>query len=202
LRSLPSNSVPSDTLQRLLDHLREAGFFTSKDLKGITIQLESIRETLDRGKDTHSPHILTLLDARITVCQSTLAELQQSLSTLSPELMATHEKLVSILRTLSGCNMKANVPMTCYLHAHQLLTFLEQFPMAEVRDLQRQLLDIEKSLDQPSHTLVPSNQSATDRYVDALTHITYDKNSTKGGREIVLDLLSRCLLWSEICMEK
>lgn len=74
--------------------------------------------------------------------------------------------------------------------------------MAEVKDLQRQLLDIEKSLDRPSQLLEPSDQSATDRYVETLTHITYDKSSLKSGREVILDLLSRCLLWSEISMEK
>lgn len=84
-----------------------------KDLTGIAQQLEKIKQSVERGRSQHSEHVWTLLDARIHHCEITLAELKQILSQLSPELTPTHEKLVSILRSLSGLNTRAKVSSTC-----------------------------------------------------------------------------------------
>lgn len=97
------------TVKRLLDHLKEAGFYSSKDLESIDHHLDQWQASVDRGRDEHSPHLLTLLEARINVCRATLRELQRHLSRLDPETLGTYEKLVSILRSLSALNTRSRV---------------------------------------------------------------------------------------------
>ena len=97
------------TVKRLLDHLKEAGYYSGKDLESIAQHIEKWRESIERGKSQHSPSILTLLEARIHVCQERLHELQNSLSRLTPDVSATYERLVSILRSLSACNTRSRV---------------------------------------------------------------------------------------------
>ena len=117
-------------------------------------------------------------------CNHVLAELRQSLSQLSPDLSHTHEKLVSILRTLSGLNFKP------------------KFPTQEVLDFQKQLRDIEANLSWHPTVLKPSELSAEEQYVDKLRHLSYDAANTMPGKEIVVDLLARCLLWTEIMLHR
>ncbi|KAL2864634.1 uncharacterized protein BJX67DRAFT_361062 [Aspergillus lucknowensis] len=95
------------TVQRLLDHLEEAGFYSAKDLSSITKTLTEMRETLDRGRDTYSPALLTLLESRLDKCQIKLEKLQSGLAKLSPELASTHETLVSILRSTAAVNTRS-----------------------------------------------------------------------------------------------
>lgn len=83
--------------------------------------LDKIEESVERGRSHHSPQIMTLLDARITTCRFTLGELQVVLAQLSPEMLATHEKLVSILRSLSGCNTRSRV--SCWKFNERLRSF-------------------------------------------------------------------------------
>jgi len=99
----------SDIPQRLLDHLKEATFYSQKDLEALDKNLQDCRRYVERGQEGHSPHLLTLLDARIKVCEETLAELKLNLSGLTPELTPKWEKLVSILRSLCGCNARSKV---------------------------------------------------------------------------------------------
>lgn len=103
------------TVKRLLDHLKEAGYYSGKDLESIAHNIEQWRGSIERGREAHSPHLLTLLEARIHVCQERLQELQNSLSRLSPEVMGTYERLVSILRSLSACNTRSKVS-ACSTH--------------------------------------------------------------------------------------
>ena len=95
--------------QRLLDHLREAGFYSRKDLTSAGDKLEEWQGSVEHGREHHSPHLLTLLEARMAVCRITLQQLEHELSHLTPELEAVHEELVSILRSLSGCNTRSSV---------------------------------------------------------------------------------------------
>lgn len=68
-----------------------------------------MHETLQRGSNTYSPHLLTLLENRLSTCRNLLFELQASLADLSPELTPTHEKLVSILRSIAAANTRSKV---------------------------------------------------------------------------------------------
>lgn len=101
--------VTNISLQRLLDHLEEAGFYSSKDLNSITKTLESTRETLERGRQTYSPALLTLLESRLEHCEQSLEKLQKGLAVLAPPLAQTHETLVSILRSTSAVNTRSKV---------------------------------------------------------------------------------------------
>ncbi|MCJ1255538.1 hypothetical protein MMC24_003354 [Lignoscripta atroalba] len=110
----------TSTIRRLLDHLKEASFFSAKDLESIGNTFDSMRETLQRGKETYSPHLLTLLENRLNTCQNILAELQASLANLSPELSPVHEKLISILRSIAAANTRQKFPR------EEVLAFQEQ----------------------------------------------------------------------------
>ena len=99
----------TDSVQRLLDHLQEAAFYSAKDLDSINTTCEKMRETLERGKETYSPHLLTLLENRLHKCQATLSELRKPLANLSPELTPIYEKLVSILRSMAAANTRHKV---------------------------------------------------------------------------------------------
>ncbi|KAF2035487.1 hypothetical protein EK21DRAFT_54168 [Setomelanomma holmii] len=98
------------TIKRLLDHLKEAMFYSSKDLEALSRNLADCRRYVERGREGYSPHLLTLLDARIKVCEEILADLQLNLSNLTPDLTPKWEKLVSILRSLAGCNARSKFP--------------------------------------------------------------------------------------------
>lgn len=97
------------TTQRLLDHLKEATFYSSKDLEALDRNIQDCRRYVERGREEHSPHLLTLLDARIDICAERLTDLRLNLSGLTPELTPKWDKLVSILRLLAGCNARSKV---------------------------------------------------------------------------------------------
>ncbi|KAJ5582171.1 hypothetical protein N7535_000791 [Penicillium sp. DV-2018c] len=118
-----NNEAPA----RLLDHLEEAGFYSSKDLNSITKTLETTRGTLERGRDTYSPALLTLLESRLEHCEQSLMKLQKGLAVLSPPLAQVHETLVSILRSTSAVNTRS------------------KFSASEVNGLREQLKKIEKT---------------------------------------------------------
>jgi hypothetical protein len=71
--------------------------------------LTHYRETMTANRESLDPHLLTLLGARLDICQNYLLELKGILANLTPELAPTYEKLVSILRTLCACNVKPKV---------------------------------------------------------------------------------------------
>lgn len=108
-REAPAIYACVSTVKRLLDHLVEAGFYLPADVKSIEEHLDKWEQTIIRGKDQHSEHLLTLLKARIDLCRATLRELKAPLAQLEGSMMKTYEKLVSILRSLSACNTRSKV---------------------------------------------------------------------------------------------
>ncbi|KAM5452779.1 hypothetical protein MaudCBS49596_003085 [Microsporum audouinii] len=110
----------ASTIKRLLDHLKEASFFSQKDLDSISGTLDGVESNISRGQNTYSPHLLKLLETRLESCRSQLAELQHELSLLSPELTPTHETLVSILRSTSAANTRSK------FSASEVLGFKDQ----------------------------------------------------------------------------
>ncbi|KAH8697151.1 hypothetical protein BGW36DRAFT_449743 [Talaromyces proteolyticus] len=121
----PATYSLATTVQRLLDHLQEAGFFSAKDLESIAKTLDNMREVLEHGKETHSPHLLILLESRIEQCQISLDNLHKSLELLAPDLVSLHETLVSILRSTSAANTRS------------------KFSASEVLELQERLREIQ-----------------------------------------------------------
>ncbi|GAT21671.1 UPF0662 protein [Aspergillus luchuensis] len=119
-----NNEAPA----RLLDHLEEAGFYSSKDLISITKTLANMNDTLERCRQAYSPALITLLESRLEKCQLLLEKLQSGLAKLGPELAATHETLVSILRSTSAVNTRS------------------KFSSSEVTALRTQLKKIEEGM--------------------------------------------------------
>ncbi|KAK5171326.1 uncharacterized protein LTR77_004470 [Saxophila tyrrhenica] len=170
------------TVKRLLDHLREAGFYSSKDLESVGQHIQQWQENVERGKESHSEDLLTLLDARIEVCKSTLKELQNHLSRLDPEMMGRYEKLVSILRSLSACNTRS------------------RFPTKEVNEFEQQVIQIQEEMN--ADTIEYEGKSAEQAYADKLSKLSLTEGEIQDGRQIVLALLARCTLWIDIIREK
>jgi len=118
----------ASTINRLLDHLKEAAFYSQKDLSSMGQTLDKMEETVERGKLTYSPHLVTLLEARMQTCKNQLAELQEYLKRITPELVPTWEKLVSLLRSAAALNTRS------------------KFPEKELEDLRAQLLEIKATM--------------------------------------------------------
>ena len=110
------------TIKRLVDHLFEAKFFSTKDLQSLFKSLSSYRQSVERGRNTYSPALLTLLEKRIEVCEKGLQHLQKAIDPLTPELSPTWEKLVSILRSLVGCCLQPTVFTTFLPGGRRYLT--------------------------------------------------------------------------------
>ncbi|MCJ1329868.1 hypothetical protein MMC10_006549 [Thelotrema lepadinum] len=160
----PALYAMSSTLKRLLDHLKEAGFYSAKDLAGLDKKIESMRESLKRGKDAYSPHLITLLSNRLGVCQTTLNELIASIPRLCTALSPQYEKLVSILRSMAAANTRTN------------------FPEAEVKGFQQELFKMQATMKDGK--------------------FTSDDGTVPENQEVVVTLLTRCLRWAEIVLER
>ncbi|KAL8833696.1 MAG: hypothetical protein Q9170_004141 [Blastenia crenularia] len=118
----------TSTIKRLLDHLKEVAFYSPKDLESAGHTLDSMQETLNRGKESHSPQLLKLLNNRLDTCRNLLSDLHLSLADLSPDLTPVYERLVSILRSISAANTR------------------QKFPIDEVRGFQDQLREIQATM--------------------------------------------------------
>ncbi|KAK4986464.1 hypothetical protein LTR50_005292 [Elasticomyces elasticus] len=193
------------TVKRLLDHLREAGFYSAKDLESISKKLVEWQQSVERGKESHSPQLMTLLEARIDVCRATLYELQHYLSSLDQASMGTYEKLVSILRSLSACNTKSKVGVPLQELAspparHVTALTNAKYPAAEVNAFQEQLLAMQAELHETN--VRNEDRTAEEDYADRLSQLNIKESSNAEGPKVVSALLARCLLWVEIVQEK
>ncbi|KAL9593200.1 MAG: hypothetical protein Q9219_007646 [cf. Caloplaca sp. 3 TL-2023] len=128
-----NNEVPAvysmtSTIKRLLDHLAEAAFYSPKDLESISHALDSVQDTLEKGSESHAPHLLRLLGNRLNTCRNLLNGLQSALADLSPALIPMYERLVSILRSISAANTR------------------QRFPVGEVQGFRDQLREIQATM--------------------------------------------------------
>lgn len=99
----------TSNITRLLEHLKEAAFYSTKDLTSIEETLDHLQSHLDKGREQYSPYLLTRIQIRIEICRELLKELHDFLKTLSPEMIPTWEKLVSLLRALAALNTRSKV---------------------------------------------------------------------------------------------
>ncbi|KAJ8106945.1 hypothetical protein OPT61_g9205 [Boeremia exigua] len=175
------------TAKRLLDHLKEAMFYSPKDLDGLGNQLKECRRYVERGNEEYSPHLLTLLDARIKVCEETLATLQLNLSHLTPELTPKWDKLVSLLRSLAGCNARS------------------KFPNEEVDAYAKELYELEEELKKVGITAYESTGSTEDKLIEMTEKMQLSAANTDPAPEaetLISQLLRRNLLWVALIKEK
>ena len=109
---IPALYAESSTLKRLLDHLREAAFYSGKDLDGLHHRIDDMVTNLRTGKcEGPECDIMTeLLEHRLEACAEILLQLEGFLATLDPALLPTWEKLVAILRAFSACNTRSTFP--------------------------------------------------------------------------------------------
>jgi chromosome segregation ATPase len=158
----------------LLSHLKECAFYSNKDLEDIERNLKHYRETMSENKDRLDPHLVTLLEARLDMCQNSLSELKGILANLTPDLAPTYEKLVSILRTLSACNVRT------------------KFPKEEVRGYQAQLKKIQQQMQEDiEHPETLDEEFARKLHTSA-------ERAAADPKRLVTDLLTRCILWVEL----
>ncbi|KAF9693708.1 hypothetical protein EKO04_008507 [Ascochyta lentis] len=175
------------TAKRLLDHLKEAMFYSPKDLDGLGDQLKACRRYVDRGSEEYSPHLLTLLDARIKVCEETLAVLRLNLSDLTPELTPKWDKLVSLLRSLAGCNARS------------------KFPNDEVDAYAKELYELEEELKKDGIVAYESTGSTEDRLIEMAEKMQLSAANSEPAPKattLISQLLRRNLLWVALIKEK
>jgi hypothetical protein len=111
---IPANYAMTSTIKRLLDHLTESDLYSAKDLESIKTTLSTLSKSITQAKTSDKksenyPYLLKLLSNRVEKCQSMLENLQKRLGRIGEPLLATHEKLISLLRCISLANTKAKV---------------------------------------------------------------------------------------------
>lgn len=100
----PAAYAWTSTTKRLLRHLTEAGIYSNKDLTHISMTLDKLEEVVKSAHQTHSKELITLLASRLDTCQKLLSSLSDYLAQLHPDLHKIHEKLISILRSISSAS--------------------------------------------------------------------------------------------------
>ena len=105
----PAAYAMTSTIKRLLDHLTESGLYSGKDLDSMASTLGELDQVLTSTSAAHSPYLVELLANRQELCKTSLAALRKELECLEEPLPAVHEKLISILRSMSLANTKPKV---------------------------------------------------------------------------------------------
>ena len=109
----PGIYAVTSTITRLCEHLKEAAFYSKKDLDSLEHTVDQMEETLQRSHEKYSPTLLTRVQYRLEICRALLKELRDFLSTLSPEMVPTWEKLVALLRSIAALNTRTKVRSSC-----------------------------------------------------------------------------------------
>jgi len=122
----PAAYALTSTIKRLLGHLVEVNLYSEKDLTHCSHTLERLRKNVQDAEAIYSPYFLTLLSNRIELCQGQLTDLQGRLGRLGGDLLSIHEKLISILRSISLANTKT------------------KFSTSEVQKLQTQVREVDE----------------------------------------------------------
>ena len=178
---VPAAYALTSTIKRLLDHLTEASLFSPKDLTSISNTLGRLEGIIQNADSEHSPYLVELLAHREALCKSMLANLRKQLDQLDEPLQAVYERLISIMRSMSLANTKAKVRAEDVCRRNGMLT-LPQFSVSEVQKFKSKLKEIEDSM-------------VDGKFVDP------EGNELRGS-EVVSTLLGRCLLWSDIVLER
>jgi hypothetical protein len=105
----PAAYALTSTIRRLLNHLIEVDLYSAKDLDHVSGTIQNIRQIVRSADASYSPKLLTLLSTRLDTCQSLLTNLLARLGRLEGGLPAIHEKLISILRSISLANTRSKV---------------------------------------------------------------------------------------------
>lgn len=112
----PAAYALTSTIKRLLDHLTEANLFSGKDLESMSKTLDQLSSQVNDSDERHSPYLVQLLSRRVELCQLSLARLQKKLDSFDDTLVAVHEKLISIIRSMALANTKSKVRISSVLY--------------------------------------------------------------------------------------
>ena len=175
----PAMYSMTSTITRLCEHLKEAAFYSSKDLQSLGDTLDKMEHTLDKGKDQYSPYLLIRIKYRLEVCQTLLQELRDFLSTLSPHMMPTWEKLVSLLRALAALNIRSKVRHRPNVEDY---AYLDQYNPKDLNELREKLYQIQATMKDGK--------------------LPGDDGETGSGQDLVVPLLNRCLRFADIIEAK
>lgn len=118
----------TSNIARLCDHLKEAAFYQPKDLDSLDNTLAKMRQTMKKDEEKYSPYLLTRITYRIELCEKLLEQLRDFLKTLSPPMVPTWEKLVSLLRALAALNTRS------------------KYVQKDLDELRKQLLDMQQTM--------------------------------------------------------
>jgi DNA-directed RNA polymerase specialized sigma24 family protein len=105
----PAAYALTSTIRRLLDHLTEADLFSSKDLDSMSQTLEKLAQNVENAESRHEPYVVALISKRVERCLASLQSLRERLLVLEEPLPSIHEKLISILRSMSLANTRSRV---------------------------------------------------------------------------------------------
>ena len=121
------------------------------------------------------------------MCEETLAVLQLNLSHLTPELIPKWDKLVSLLRSLAGCDARS------------------KFPNDEVDAYAKELYELEEELRKDGIIAYETTGSTEDKLIE----MTEKMQLTAGNQDpapkaetLISQLLRRNLLWVALIKEK
>lgn len=176
----PAAYALTSTIKRLLDHLTESRLFSGKDLDSMSHTISDLDRVLKNTNSLHSPYLVELLANRQELCKASLGHLRKELAELEEPLPSIHEKLISILRSMSLANTKAKVICPCYCCELRADPF--QFSTSEVLKLQAQLREIH------------------DSRVDG--NFVNSEGKVPNGNAKVSELLQRCLKWTDIVLDR
>ena len=105
----PALYAMTGTITRLCHHLKEAAFYSKRDLTSLEHTLDKMQSNLKHGQDKYSNDLLVRIHYRLELCQEMLQDLHNFLATLSPETTPIWEKLVSLLRAIAALNTRSKV---------------------------------------------------------------------------------------------
>lgn len=121
-----------------------------------------------------------MLEARIAVCEKVLQDLELNLSHLTPDLIPKYDKLVSILRSLSGCNVRS------------------KFPDDEVDDYLAQLKELEQELREygiHAYESTGSKEEKLSEMTEKLILAIKNPEPAPEAKKLIETLLQRCFVW-------
>lgn len=110
----------TSTMIRLCEHLKEAAFYSTKDLKSLEDTLARMTLTLKNGEDKYSPFLITRIKYRMEIIQNHLEDMSHFLSTLDPNMVPIWEKLVSLLRALAALNIRSKASTSALYNCNHI----------------------------------------------------------------------------------
>ena len=111
-RECPAMFSQIGCMKQLLDHMDESAVYTEADLTPFISRIQELREIIknDERQNKPPPQLTKLMAHKLEACQQVVNRLQNSLSVISVELLAIHQKLVQIRRQLNAAAARPKPP--------------------------------------------------------------------------------------------